>query len=96
VFKRYHSDKHRSEFLPTRWRQKSTGIDMEQNYVTVTPCIAELLNACVLFLQSHTQERVLITELCSEGSVYDLLCRPENFYGFPETQFVEFFFDFGK
>jgi len=26
--------------LPTRWRQKSTGIDMEQNYVTVTLCIA--------------------------------------------------------
>jgi len=25
--------------LPTRWRQKSTGIDMEQNYVTVTLCI---------------------------------------------------------
>ena len=22
--------------LPTRWRQKSTGIDVEQNYVTVT------------------------------------------------------------
>ena len=38
-FKRYHSDKHLSEFLPTRWRQKSTGIDMEQSYVTVTPCI---------------------------------------------------------
>ena len=35
-------------------------------------------------------------ELCSEGSVYDLLCRPENFYGFPETQFVEFFADFGE
>ena len=34
-FKRYHSDKHFPEFLPTRWRQKSTGIDMEQNYVTV-------------------------------------------------------------
>ena len=29
------------EFLPTRWRQKSTGIDMEQNYVTVTLCIAD-------------------------------------------------------
>ena len=27
--------------LPTRWRQKSTGIDMEQNYVTVTLCIDE-------------------------------------------------------
>ena len=25
--------------LPTRWRQKSTGIDMEQNYATVTLCI---------------------------------------------------------
>jgi len=35
-------------------------------------------------------------ELCSEGSVYDLLRRPENFYGFPETQFVEFFADFCK
>jgi len=26
----YHSDKHLSEFLPTRWRQKSTGIDEEK------------------------------------------------------------------
>jgi len=25
--------------LPTRWRAKSTGIDREQNYVTVTLCI---------------------------------------------------------
>jgi len=24
--------------LPTRWRQKSTGIDMKQSYVTVTLC----------------------------------------------------------
>ena len=39
AFKRYHSAKHFSEFLPTRWRQKSTGIDMEPNYVTVTLCI---------------------------------------------------------
>jgi len=30
VFKRYHGDKHFSEFLPTRCRQKSTGIDMER------------------------------------------------------------------
>jgi len=35
VFKRYHSGKHFSEFLLTRWRQKSSGTDMEQNYVTV-------------------------------------------------------------
>ena len=43
VFKRYHSDKHFSEFLPTRWRQKSTGIDMAQNYVTVTLCIVNIV-----------------------------------------------------
>jgi len=40
VLKRCHSDKHFSEFLPTRWRQKSTGIDMEQNYATVTLCLS--------------------------------------------------------
>ena len=28
-----------STFLPTRWRQKPTGTDMEQNYVSVTLCI---------------------------------------------------------
>jgi len=42
VFKRYHSDIHFSEFLPTRWRKKTTGIDMEQNYVTVTLYILSL------------------------------------------------------
>ena len=31
--------KHFWEFLPTRWRQKSTGIDTEQNYATATLCI---------------------------------------------------------
>ena len=36
VFKGYDTDKHFSELLPTRWRQKSTDTDMEQNYVTVT------------------------------------------------------------
>ena len=36
VFKRCRSDKYFSELLPTRRRQKSTGIDMERNYVTVT------------------------------------------------------------
>jgi len=36
VFKCYHSDQLFSEFLPTRWRQKSADTDMEQNYVTVT------------------------------------------------------------
>jgi len=30
------------EFLPTRWHQNSTGINVEQNYITVTLCIASL------------------------------------------------------
>jgi len=33
------------QILPTRWRQKSTGIDLELNYVTVTLCIAVSLLA---------------------------------------------------
>jgi len=36
VFKCYLSDKHFSECLPIRLQQKSTGIDMEQKYVTFT------------------------------------------------------------
>ena len=36
VFKRHHSDKHFSGFSLTKWRQKSTGIDTERHYVTVT------------------------------------------------------------
>jgi len=39
LFKRYHTDKHVSQILPTRWRQKSTGINMEQNCVNVTLCM---------------------------------------------------------
>ena len=35
VFKRYHSNRILS-VLPTRWRRKTAGIDMKQNYVTVT------------------------------------------------------------
>jgi len=47
LFKRYYSDEHFLEFLPTRWRQKSTGIDKEQIYVTVTLCITLLQVAVV-------------------------------------------------
>jgi len=43
--------------LPTRWRQKSTGIDMEQNDVTVTLCIASLGVIVVHFV---CRERVFI------------------------------------
>jgi len=52
VFKRYHSDKYFSAFLPTRWWQKSTGMDMEQNYITVTLCISCTYHA---YLNCHVQ-----------------------------------------
>jgi len=66
VFKRHHTDKHFSEFLPTRRRQKSTGIDMEQNYVTVTLCVpivqrfarsvgVKLLVSCYTVAAAQTQ-----------------------------------------
>ena len=37
VFTRYHSDKHFSEFLPTRWRQKSTGTDNMEQITRASP-----------------------------------------------------------
>ena len=42
VFKRYHSDEHFSEFYPQNGGKQTTGIDTEQNYVTVTLCIMAL------------------------------------------------------
>ena len=36
IFERHRSDEDFSEFLPTIWRQKSTGVDMELDYVDVT------------------------------------------------------------
>jgi len=42
LFKRYHSDKHLSEFYLQDGGKKSTCIGMEQNYVTVTLCIGPL------------------------------------------------------
>ena len=39
-FNRYHCSKHFSELaLPTRWRRKPAGTDMERNHVTVFLCI---------------------------------------------------------
>ena len=48
----YDGDKHFSEFVPTRWRQKSTGIDTEQNYVTVTLRTECYSMSCKLYTDS--------------------------------------------
>ena len=79
VFKRCRSDKYFSELLPTRWRQKSTGVDTEQNYVTVTLCIDKYLDT---LLANQTARKVLpptiavrpcIDYVASEITVYSLI-----------------------
>jgi len=48
-----------SRVLPTRWQQKSTGIDMEQNtYVTVNPCVVSNTN------ESEAHGAMAGTEIC--------------------------------
>jgi len=62
VFERCQCDKHLSEFLPTRWRQKSNGTDMEQNYVTVTLRISSyFLFSCVNDKDRLPEHRVTVT-----------------------------------
>ena len=34
-------------------------------------------------------------ELCSEGSVHDLLVKPDYSHGFPESRYYTFILDFG-
>ena len=62
VFKRYHSDKHFSQFLPTRRRQKSAGTNMEQNYVTVTPPIATYIAWTVCVSVSLAQGTITVLD----------------------------------
>ena len=65
--KRHHSDKHFSEFLPTRWRQKI--IDMEQDYVTVTRCIISVPTSNFCLLHSNMHHMLLYTVRSSSTCV---------------------------
>ena len=47
--------------LPTKWRRKPAGIDMERNYVTVTQCVR------ALHLVRRPLQRVAVTAMCYEG-----------------------------
>ena len=61
VFKRYHSEKHFSEFLPTRRRQKSTGIDMELNYVSHAMCSIDNSLNSTMNVPRHRKEKCVDT-----------------------------------
>ena len=97
VFKRYHTDKHFSEFSPTRRRQKWTDIDMEQIYVTVTLCI--LRRSCfwhcyTVYAQKLHLKRVKVNlnwELTLKFHKYaKALCSTKStvglFFNFPATK----------
>lgn len=55
-----------------------------------------LWSDCWAVFQTHTKEHVLVMELCSEGSVYDMINKPEYYFGFPESELLVFLQDFGK
>ena len=57
---------HFSEFLPTRWRPKSTRIDKEQNYVTVILCISCWTSETTLTRQANL---LVIHEIVSSFGV---------------------------
>ena len=50
---------------PTRWRRKPAGIDMEQNYVTVTLCIAYPTGTILPFRDCLIWSSLRTTSLCS-------------------------------
>lgn len=43
--------------------------------------------------ETHSKEKILIMEFCSEGSVYDMLNKPEYLFGFPELEYLVFIQD---
>lgn len=46
--------------------------------------------------ESHGSDRVLIMELCTGGSVFNMLEDPENAFGFPEDEYLVFLSDITK
>ena len=45
---------------------------------------------CTLCVQATTRNDVIIMELCAGGSLYNVLEKPENYYGLEETEFLRF------
>jgi TANK-binding kinase 1 len=47
-------------------------------------------------MQTSTNSKVLIMELCTGGSLYNMLDNPENAFGIPENEFFNVLNDVGK
>jgi len=57
--------------------------------------LSQWLIFCDASLQLKTNQQVLITELCTGGSLYGLLDDPENRLGMEETEFIFVLRDLG-
>jgi len=63
------------EFLPTRWRQKSAGIDMEQNYVTVALCIVSACAGTRIYCDLELLETFHASRLSNSSDSMAVSCR---------------------
>lgn len=48
------------------------------------------------FFQSNTRTKVIIMELCTGGSLFNMLDNPENAFGIPEKEFFNVLIDIGE
>lgn len=70
-------------------RQREFNVMSKLNHENIVKFIA-------IESESHGNDRVLIMELCTGGSVYKMLEDPENAYGFPEDELIIFLRDITK
>ena len=70
VFKRCHSNKH---ILPTRWRRKPAGVDMELNYATVSLRMSKSTTDIHVWLQAFLTPLLLAARFSSAELVRRLL-----------------------
>ena len=47
-------------------------------------------------MQRNYRSQVIIMELCTSGSLFDVIDSPENAYGLCETEFKQVIYDVGK
>ena len=48
------------------------------------------------FLQLKYRNQVIIMELCTGGSLYEVIDSPDNAYGLSETEFKQVIYDVGE
>ena len=52
--------------------------------------------AGIMILQVRYKYKVIIMELCTGGSLYEVIDSPENAFGLDEAQFKQLIYDVGE